>query len=109
MTAWGRPCTSALRHAHVCAIIVLLLCLLAAADAWGVVLFRGSKNCSSDAVSFARLCAANQCCNAIAYDPAAQAQTAIGAKGYCANGRVLGKLYSAYGKIHFAFESAAGS
>jgi hypothetical protein len=80
------------------AFTVLLICLWATqAHAWGVVLFRGSKNCSSDTVSFARLCAANKCCDAIAYDPATQTESAIGAMGHCANGRVLGKLYSAYG------------
>jgi hypothetical protein len=80
------------------AIAAFLLCLLATpAAAWGVVLFHASRNCSSDTVSFARLCKANQCCTAIAYSPADQMQSAIGAMGFCANGRVIGKLFAAYG------------
>ena len=90
---------SALRTAtRILAIALFLVCFLTRqADAWGLVQFRGSRNCSSDAVSFVRLCAANECCTAIAYSPADQSQSAIGAKGFCAKGRVTGKLYSAYG------------
>lgn len=77
---------------------VFLLCLLTTgANGWGIVQFHGSRNCSSDRVSFARLCTANKCCSAISYSPADQSQSAIGAKGQCANGRVVGKLYAAYG------------
>ena len=80
------------------AIAAFLLCLSATpAATWGVVLFHASRNCSSDTVSFARLCKANQCCTAIAYSPADQMQSAIGAMGFCANGRVIGKLFAAYG------------
>ena len=80
------------------AIALYVICLLTTqVGAWGVVQFHGSRNCSSDTVSFARLCSANKCCTAISYSPADQTQSAIGAKGNCANGRVTGKLYAAHG------------
>lgn len=93
MASWGSAST-----AFQTALSVLLLCLLSTrAHAWGIVQFHGSRNCSSDAVSFARLCLSGECCTALSYSPADQTQSAIGAIGFCANGRVTGKLYSAYG------------
>lgn len=92
MAAWTRPAP-----VHVSTRYMYFLCLLITqAAAWGVVQFHGSRNCSSDTVSFARLCTANKCCTAISYRPADQTQSAIGARGNCANGRVIGKLYSAH-------------
>jgi hypothetical protein len=87
--------------------LCLLSLLVTQAAAWGVVQFHGSRNCSSDTVSFARLCIANKCCTAIAYRPADQSQSAIGAKGNCANGRVTGKLYSAHGNAARLFSISA--
>ena len=96
MTAWGFD-DSGLRSV----VVLFLLCFMTtAADGWGVVQFHGSRNCSSDEVSFVRLCAANKCCTAISYNPADESQSAIGAKGHCVDGRVVGNLYAAYGSAH---------
>jgi hypothetical protein len=91
---WGSVLTG-LRSA----VFMCIVCLITSqANAWGLVQFHGSRNCSSDSVSVARLCTANKCCISIMYNPADRSQSAIGAIGYCKHGRVLGKLYSAYGE-----------